>query len=86
MTRRNSLNRSAWGWIRPDGSFVVDSQMEDEDHHCWQIGLGWPEAPREIEEAKRKGWKVCRFLVQPLGAPPEAGTLAAPITCMNKER
>ena len=72
MKSVHTLNRAAWGWIRPDGSFVVDSQMEDEDH-CWQIGLGWPDARREIEEAKRKGWKVCRFLVAPIqnAAPPE---------------
>ena len=58
----NSKNRSAWGWIRPDGSFVVDSQMEDEGH-CWQLALGWP-AQEEIDNAKRTGWTVCKFTVR----------------------
>lgn len=53
---------SAWGWKRPDGSFVVDSSLENESH-AWQIALGWPDED-EIIAAKREGWIVGKFLVE----------------------
>ena len=50
-----------WGWIRPDGSFVVDSSLTSESD-AWQIALGWPDKD-EIEAAKCAGWQVRRFYV-----------------------
>lgn len=55
------MSWEAWGWKRPDGSFVVDSSLMSEAW-AWQIALGWPDA-MEIEAAKLSGWVVAKFSV-----------------------
>lgn len=51
----------AWAFIRPDGSFLVDSSFEDEKQ-VWMVGLGWPSLD-EIESFKKSGYRVERLKV-----------------------
>ena len=55
------LPMEAWAFIRPDGSYLVDSSFFDEKQ-AWMIGLGWP-TPDEIEHRKKEGYKVKRIKV-----------------------
>jgi len=52
----------AWGWKRPDGSFVVDSSLGGPEE-AWQLALGWPTL-EEIDAAEKEGWVIQKFSVE----------------------
>lgn len=50
------MKRSAYAFIRDDGSFLIDTNFESEVD-AWDVGLGWP-SQAEIDAAKAKGARV----------------------------
>lgn len=61
---RVSEEAEVWAFINEKGGVNADSSFRDE-HHVWTICLGWPDA-EEIEEAKKRGCRVCRVRIKVL--------------------
>lgn len=56
------MKRQVHGLIRPDGSFLIDSEFSSESD-AWMIGMGWPGVD-EIETAKADGYRVALIEVE----------------------
>ena len=51
-----TVEKKAWAYIRPDGSFLVDSSFTDEAH-ALAVGMGWP-TEDEVAQAKAQGFRA----------------------------
>ena len=51
-------------FVSPDGSMDVDTELTTEEQ-IWSVFLGFPDEG-EIQEAKRKGYRVVRVRIEVL--------------------
>ena len=61
MKHKTAMIVSSWAAVWPDGTILVDNRFLNESD-TWKIALGWPD-DKEIEEAKKRGMRVCKVTV-----------------------